>query len=393
MVLVFRDVSKQVALEQQVQQSQKMDAIGQLAGGVAHDFNNMLGGIMGAAELLKDELANPSRGQGYVDLILKSTLRAAELTGKLLAFSRKSSFTTKALDIHLAIKEAIGLLEHTLDKRIDIQSELLAEKRVVNGDLTQLQSVFLNLGINAGDAMKTGGTLQFKSRTLRLDQAYCDASPFDLTPGQYVQVEVRDSGTGIPAALLPHIFEPFFTTKPVHKGTGLGLAAAFGIINQHNGEITVSSVENQGTVFYVTLPLSAAEEQRIENAEEPVRGRGCILVVDDEEVLRCTAEIMLNHLGYEVMLARNGREAIELFKVAANRIDLVLLDVGMPEMNGHECFDQLIALKSSLPVILCSGSSDDAKMDKMTQRGVAGFIQKPYSTLALSRIVAASITA
>lgn len=387
-VLVFRDVTEQTILEKQVQQSRKMDAIGQLAGGVAHDFNNMLGGIVGSAELLQSQVGDGELDQKLVDIILKASDRATDLTSKLLAFSRKSSLCAEVFDLHDAVYESVTLLEHSLDKRIDIQVDLKAENSRISGDLSQLQNVFLNLGINAGDAMSGGGVLSFSSRTVILEEAYCESSIFDLVSGPYIIVEVRDTGVGMPTHMLPRIFEPFFTTKPSHQGTGLGLAAAFGIVKQHNGSITLYSEEGRGTVFHVALPLVESEVAVVQAESVVSRGTGRILVVDDEEVIRDTAENMLTRLGYEVVLACNGQEAFEVFEREKGCFDLVLMDMVMPVMNGQECFARLIESKPGIPVILCSGFMDDTTIEELKKSGLFGFIQKPYRTVTLSHMVA-----
>ncbi|MBD3314584.1 MAG: PAS domain S-box protein, partial [Chitinivibrionales bacterium] len=279
LVVTIRDITERKALIERLNQSEKMEAVGLLAGGVAHDFNNMLVGIMSSAELLK--------GVGYDDLdareeflgmITGSAARAADLTGKLLAFARKGKLETAPLDINQTITDAITLLQRSVDKRITITANFRAAKRIVCGDLTQLQNVFLNLGINAAHAMPEGGEISFLTSNPMITEEHCRNSVFDLTPGEYVAIEVRDTGCGIPAEHMAHIFEPFFTTKEKGRGTGLGLAAVYGTVTEHKGEITVASEKDVGTVFTIRLPLYVIEEKDDEEGdEELVYGKGRIL--------------------------------------------------------------------------------------------------------------------
>lgn len=255
-VLVFRDVTEETAVQEQLRQRQKLDAIGELAGGVAHDFNNMLGGIMGSCELLRKRITDDEKAERYLSLIFEASKRSAELANKLLAFSRRQAPGSTPIDIHTVISDTVALLEKTIDKRIEISVEPAAEASMIVGDCSQLQSVFLNLGINASHAMPDGGTLSFKSSLTELSTAYCKSSIFDIVPGSYIEIEVRDSGSGIAPENLSKIFDPFFTTKEQGKGTGLGLAAAYGTVKQHKGAITVYSESGRGTRFHLLFPLT-----------------------------------------------------------------------------------------------------------------------------------------
>lgn len=390
-ILILRDITEQRALEQQLQQSRKMDAIGQLAGGVAHDFNNLLCGIMGSTELLQDEIPQGSCGMKYVDLILTSATRAADLTSNLLAFSRKSNLRSDTVPVHAILKEMIGLLSHTLDKRILIQPNLNAPSDTVTGDASQLQNVFLNLCINAGDAMPDGGKLSISTRLTELDEAHCKNSLFNLQSGPHLIVEIHDTGTGIPLNIMNRIFEPFFTTKAIHKGTGLGLAAAFGTIKQHNGSITVYSEEGQGTLFNITLPLTNGTLPPERAKMTPIHGSGTILIAEDEEAIRVTTESMLTRLGYQVLTADNGEEAVQIYRDHQDTINLVLLDKVMPKMNGTDCLKQLLLINPHLAIVLSSGFTDETSLAELNRLGLKGFIQKPYQTVGLSQAIAAAL--
>lgn len=387
-VLVFRDVTEEHALQKQLQHSQRMDAIGQLAGGVAHDFNNMLGGIIGASELLQLRISNDSRAKELNNMVIKTSERAADLVRKLLAFARKQRVASSSIDVHRIINDSVNLLEHTIDKRINIKVQLEADEYSVIGDPSQLQSAIINLGINAADAMPDGGTIEINSKTIELDSAYCQASQFDLSPASYLEISIRDNGTGISDDELHKIFEPFFTTKEQGKGTGLGLAAVFGTIQQHQGAINVYSEPGKGTVFHILLPLVKSSECEQPNLNiSPIRGSGKILIIDDEQIMRITAQAILEDLGYETVLASNGQEGIDLFKNNHNDYDLVLLDMVMPIMNGRDCFAKIQEIDPNARVILASGFSREEDVEKMKAQGLCDYISKPYRSITLSQAV------
>lgn len=395
-VLVFRDITEEYALQEQLKQSQKMDAIGQLAGGIAHDFNNMLACITSAAEMLKLYLPDEPKSKRYHTMIMDSTERAGSLTQKLLIFSRKQTPSASPVDLHAIIQETVALLENTIDRRIQIKVDLKAEESAVICDASQLESALLNLAVNASQAMPGGGVLTFESEVVKLDPAYCDAnSPFDLNPGRHIQLKVSDTGCGMPIDVVEHIFEPFFTTKESGKGTGLGLSIVFGTIRQHHGAITVYSEIGVGTCFHILLPL--VDSEGVESADaiesEEIRGTGCVLVVDDEPMMRTTAEAYLEHLGYEVILAKDGQEALELFKQRHDSIDLVLLDMIMPRMSGRDCFIAMQKIDPKVKVVLSSGFCRDEDIEELLSFGLCGFIGKPYRTATLSHVVAKVINA
>lgn len=387
-VLVFRDVTEEHALQERLQQSQKMEAIGELAGGVAHDFNNMLAGIIGGAEMVGELLKDDSAAKPCLDIIIESAERAAELTAKLLAFARRHPAAFVTVDVHRTLEDTIALLKTSVDRRIVIEPSLLADRFRVIGDAAQLQSAFLNLGINAAQAMPNGGVIKIDTGTVELDAAYCAASSFDLKPGSYLEIRVTDSGHGIPEENIPRIFEPFFTTKARGVGTGLGLSAVLGTVQQHDGAITVSSKLKAGTCFKILLRLSA-EDDVIADPVVPatIKGSGRILIVDDEPVIRRSSSFILSGLGYQPILAENGCQALKIFKEAAGTIDLVILDMIMPEMNGKECFAEMKKIDPNVRVVLSSGFVHDEDLTRMTANGLCGFIRKPYRTAALSTVI------
>ena len=386
------DITETRKIQQQLNQAQKMDAIGQLAGGIAHDFNNMLGGILGAAELLQIHSGENITIKKYIQMIRTTAERAASLTAKLMAFSRKSTIEYINIDLHRCIQDTAELLARTIDKKINITLRLDASEHVVSGDISQLINIFLNLGINAAQAMPDGGDITFTSSTIDLDEPYRAVNLPELQAGRFILVDIHDTGCGIPPENLDKIFEPFFTTKGKGKGTGLGLASVYGSIRQHNGSITVYSEPGRGTVFHVYLPLASGNQAEPVARKDLIHGRGCILVIDDEEIMRITAMELLQYLGYKVLLAANGREGIEIFKKEKNCIDLVLLDMVMPVMNGRECFMELKKIDPEARIVISSGFVLDEKISEMDGAGLAGFIRKPFQASELGKVIAGALS-
>ena len=386
-LLFIRDITDQIRLEQSLRQSQKLESLGTLAGGIAHDFNNMLGGILGAAEMLGLYLKNNPQAQKFQEIILESSQRAADLTGKLLAFSHDNPPLSTPVNLHDVIEETVKLLKNTIDKRIEIIRALEAERSIIVGDPSSLQNTILNICINSSHAMPEGGTIYISSRNNYLDSPYCTASPFELEPQEYIEIEIRDTGSGIAPELLEKVFDPFFTTKEKGQGTGLGLASAYGTVKQHKGALSLYSEIDRGTAVHILLPL--AYEGTVTRPKEQVlkKGSGVVLVVDDENVMRITAKAILENLGYEVIPAENGREALRIYKQQEKRIDLVLLDMVMPVMNGRDCFIQMQEYDPDVRVILSSGFSRKEDLEEMKLSGLKGFIRKPYRSSALSQSV------
>ncbi len=388
-VLVFRDVTERYRLEEQLRHAQKMDSIGQLAGGIAHDFNNMLGGVLGYADLLATRLSDNKKLRSHAENIIDTAERAADLTDKLLAFSRKGQLEIVPVDVHACIRNALAILGRSIDRRITLHTDFQARRTVVNGDSGQLQNAILNLGVNARDAMPRGGTATFRTENAYLDEPACASSPFDVVPGEYVAIHVIDTGIGMTPEVAERIFEPFFTTKGVGEGTGLGLATVYGTVKDHTGCLTVYSEPGRGTAFHLYLPLSQADTMpAAERQEEIVRGTGCILVVDDEETIRNMAVETLQGLGYEVIAAADGEEGLDLYKRHQDRVDAVLLDVVMPRMSGRECFRAIRAVDPAAKVLLSSGFTPDASLEALQDEGVSGFIKKPYRRERLSQVLA-----
>lgn len=371
-------------LEEQLHQSEKMHAIGQLAGGIAHDFNNQLAAVVGYADLLRRNLKGESKLIKYADNILLVTGRAKDLTSQLLAFARKGKYNSTNVNMHDLIHEVSNLSEHTMDKKIKIRQELNATSAQVKGDQTQLQNVLLNLSINARDAMPDGGTITFKTENINNETDWFKNRGIILGPGNYLKISICDTGTGIPDGIRNHIFEPFFTTKKTGQGTGMGLGAVYGTIKNHNGSIEIDTVPGKGTTFYLILPLREPSyeediDNRNTNKELSTKSyKDTIFIIDDEEtVLETTTELM-QEMGYTVFSSQNPLEAVELYKEAYSQIDLVLLDMIMPEMGGAETYKKLKEINKDIKVIITSGYSIEHEQRLINENEGVYFIQKPY---------------
>jgi PAS domain S-box-containing protein len=387
-----RDMSETRELETQIRQMQKMEAIGTLAGGIAHDFNNILTGVLGYAELLKLDSDPGDPVFRAADVIERAAARGAELTKQLLGFARVGKLQEAPVDVHELIRGVAALLGRTIDKQITVSQQLEAQHRYVLGDRAQLDQVLLNLGVNARDAMQEAGEILFATEDVELDEAFCRRR-VDLRPGAYLKVTVEDDGYGIPQGIRHRIFEPFFTTKESLGGTGMGLAMVYGAVQNHKGAIEVDSTKGGGTRFVLyfkpTESAGPAEVQALES--EPAAGRGRVLIVDDEEVVRLIASQMLGHLGYETLQAIDGADAISRFEKHKNEIDLVLLDLVMPRMGGPGCFRRLKAIDPSVKVVLSTGYAVDGSVQEIMDEGVAAYVQKPYRLGQLADAVARAL--
>lgn len=389
LLTVFLDVTEQKLLEDRIRQTQKMEAIGQLAGGVAHDFNNMLAAILGSAELLaRRHLKEDPVGLKRLASIQQAASRSAELTGQMLAFSRKGQHKLEQVCLHVTIHDVVALLERTIDKNITLKIELEGQNTLVSGDRALLQNALLNLGINARDAMPDGGILTFATANLELSAGECTRGDFLLAPGKYIEVLVRDTGIGMTAETQARVFEPFFTTKGVGKGTGLGLAAVYGTIIGHQGGITIGSDLGCGTTFRIYLPLSTVAPVAEIPKDEIIRGTGGVLLVDDEELLRDVGRQMLEELGYQVFVAADGVQALELYRREQQQIAYIILDMVMPKQGGRETLIQLKSLNPAVSVLIASGFHRDGVAAELTQLGACGFLQKPYNISALCQALA-----
>jgi len=373
-------------LEQQVHQLQRFEAIGRLAGGVAHDFNNVIAAVMGWADLGAQAASPDSHLQDKFLKIRSQADRAAGLTRQLLAFARRQILQPCDTNLNELIKEAISLLGNVIGERIDIRMELAEEPWTVWCDPGQIEQVLMNLCLNARDAMPNGGRLVIETKNTELDEDYRRLHPYGV-PGRYVLLRVFDTGTGMDAATLERIFEPFFTTKELGRGTGLGLATVYGIVKQHNGFIDVDSAPGQGTTFRVYLPLGEGPpEVQDKRPKDAARGGSeGILTAEDNEGLRDAAQGVLESLGYRVTLARDGADAVRLFEKNHPSIDLVFLDVVMPNLNGPEAYNRMRAIKPNIPVIFTTGYASEANLLSVRSREKATVVQKPYGSQYLAQ--------
>jgi PAS domain S-box-containing protein len=383
-----RDISERKRLEEQLRQSEKLQAIGQLAGGVAHDFNNQLGGIMGYAELLESRL-NDDKLKEYAHQIIESTQRSADLTTQLLAFARKGNFQIVEVDINSVIADVTSMLEHTIDRKIRTDEKLSVEQPFVMGDRSQIQNALLNLALNARDSMPEGGTITFETKLVSLEDESSLVHSFDLVPGDYLQVSVCDTGKGIEPEIRRHIFEPFFTTKQKGKGTGMGLAAVYGTMKLHHGAVSLYSEIDKGSVFRLYFPVTAHTVKTVEPAvEDKVMADGeHILLVDDERIIRTMAAEHLQDAGYRVTMCENGREALEFYRENGADVDLVILDMIMPDMSGRETFNELMAIDPKVRIVLSSGFSVSGEASRTLEDGALEFIQKPFRRAALLKVI------
>jgi nitrogen-specific signal transduction histidine kinase/CheY-like chemotaxis protein len=386
------DISERKKLEEQLRKSQKMEALGLLAGGIAHDFNNLLTGILGYANLLSIREGGDPEVAKAAGIIQRSAERASQLTAQLLGFAERGKNQNVPVELGRVIASVTAVLERTQNPRIRIVTSFRPEDGCVLGDPSQLDQVVMNLAINACYAMPGGGQLKITTEPVTLDETFCRERD-RMSPGKYLLLSVSDTGVGISPENMERIFDPFFTTKAHGKGTGLGLSMVFGIVKNHGGCVDVRSEEGAGTVFRVYLPESPASAPKETAATDPTlpRGRGRILLVDDQEPVREVAKDMLEALGYEVITAADGLNGVSRYRDLWREIDLVLLDMIMPNMSGGECFRRMKEINPKARVVLSSGYSMDGTIQDVMNEGILAFIQKPYRLEELSRVVGTAV--
>ncbi|MBN1799387.1 MAG: response regulator [Spirochaetales bacterium] len=379
-------------LEEQLRHSQKMEAIGTLAGGLAHDFNNLLSGVLGYADLAKMDLDPGSAVYRDLEIIERTADRAAALVKQLLSFARKGKKHNVPFDLHIIIDEVITILKHTIDKRIKLTKRFKDRALFIVGDPGQMEQVIMNLAVNSRDAMPEGGELVFATDIVHLDKEFCKNNT-GANPGFYSLVSIKDTGGGIPENIKSRIFEPFFTTKEQGKGTGMGLAVAYGIVTNHCGFMEVESGMKTGTTFKLYLPLQ--EPERRVSAKIPtkiaVEGSGGVMVVDDEDVVCEVMERMLKGLGYNTYVVKNGQEAVEYYSASKDTIDLVLIDMIMPKMNGRDCYRALKEINPAVKAVLITGHIPEDMAYDAINDGMKDVIFKPFSKSRLAQVVHAVI--
>ncbi|MGD9899296.1 MAG: response regulator [Calditrichaceae bacterium] len=386
MAALIKDMTAFKNMQTQLLQAQKMESIGLLASGIAHEFNNILSGIMPNAELIKMTTDKESQNHARAESIEKSAQRAANIVKQLLSFARTDKFDDDvSLDLKQSVTETLEIMGKLFNKNITIENKLPMDLYPVKADPTRVQQIVMNLAINAKDAIKdVSGFISFKAENIIIKENYTEN--IKLPSGKYVKMIVSDTGGGIPPHVIDKIFDPFFTTKSPGKGTGLGLSTVYGIVKNINGEIKVFSELNKGTRFEIYLPASEKAAVNDETSFEMtvLDEIKTVLVVDDEDMIREMTKDMLNYFGYEVLIAKNGMEALNIFKNQSEKIDIVLLDLIMPKMNGVVCFEKIREIKSDVPVIITSGVGEADKRDDLLRMGVTAYLEKPYTIKVLA---------
>ncbi|MCU1273315.1 MAG: Chemotaxis protein methyltransferase CheR, partial [Bryobacterales bacterium] len=387
---VIRDISERKRLDDALRQSSKLESLGVLAGGIAHDFNNLLTGIMGNISLAVDMVGDTNPSKSALQDAIEASERAAHLTKQLLAYAGKGRFVIEATDISALVREISALIQSSIPKHVTLRLDLQQPLPLVDADVAQLQQLIMNLVINGAEAIPEHrqGTVLVITRAQEVDAQYLETlGAAHVVPGNYVAINVHDNGVGMDEATLSKIFDPFFTTK--FTGRGLGLAAAGGIVRGHKGALKVFSSPGQGTTFKVLLPVGAAVRNKPlpQSVHSDLAGRGMVLVVDDEPIVRKIATTSLERYGYTVVTAENGREGVERFRELYSQLKIVILDMTMPVMSGEEALHQMRLINPQVPVVLSSGYNEAEAVGRFAGKGLAGFLQKPYTAAALAQKV------
>jgi PAS domain S-box-containing protein len=382
-IILMTDVTEQKRIEAQLSHIHKMETIGTLAGGIAHDFNNLLTGIQGNASLMLLETEPSHPYYDRLKSIEKQVQSGARLTSHLLGYARKGRYEVKPLDLNRFVEEISDTFGRT-KKQITIHRELAENLFSIEADQAQIEQVLVNLFVNAADAMAVDGHLMLQ--TVNITHGEMKGKIYDPKPGNYVLLTVTDTGMGMDKKTQERIFDPFFTTKEMGRGIGLGLASVYGIVKGHGGYIDVESKRGRGTTFNVYFPATEKRiEKKVGTAEAFVSGTGTVLLVDDEDVIRKVGEDLLKAMGYQVLIAKDGKEAVEIYEKKLDEIDVVLLDMVMPNMDGGKAYDRMKEINSNVKVLLSSGFSIDGEATEILERGCNGFIQKPFTLEKLSR--------
>jgi PAS domain S-box-containing protein len=382
-LVILRDISDRKRLEEQLHLVQRMEAIGTLAGGIAHDFNNLMMGILGNISLMMCDMDSTSAHFRNLQNVEQLVQSGTKLTGQLLGYARKGKYEPKTVDLNHVVRDSVETFGRTR-KEVTINLDLAPEQIVADVDRSQIEQVLFNLYINAADAMSRGGELYVQ--TTVVEHTDLTEKPYSPKPGKYLKLQVTDSGIGMDPETQKRIFDPFFTTKEIGRGTGLGLASVYGIVKSHGGYIDVVSEKGKGTTFCIYLRVSTSSliEAGV-NPSEVKRGKGTVLLVDDEEMVIDIGAQMIKKMGYDVIYTRKGDEALSLYDTHRNSIDLVVLDLIMPGMGGGDTFDELKKIDPDVKVLLSSGYCIDGQAREILNRGCRGFIQKPYNMQALSQ--------
>jgi PAS domain S-box-containing protein len=376
---IMRDITERKRLQEQLYQAAKMEAIGTLAGGLAHDFNNLLQIVLGYSDLIAIDKESQDKDLQRARLIRDAAMRGRDLVNRILTFSRKVETKPRPVDLNHELSQVEHLLRRTIPKMIEIELRLADNLRLIDADPTQIEQILLNLAVNAAQAMPEGGKLTFQTENVWLNDEYC-RTHLETKPGEHVLLTVSDTGPGMEKEILDRIFEPFFTTKARGEGTGLGLSMVFGIVKSHEGQISCHSKPGAGTVFKIYFPATEMEIAWDPEAtmQMPSFGTETILLVDDEKDIRDLGKEALTSVGYKVLTASTGKEALDLYDKARDEISLAILDLMMPEMGGKQCLEELLKINPQLKVLIASGLSNDLSTTESGKRGARGFISKPF---------------
>jgi PAS domain S-box-containing protein len=379
-LVINTDITERKQLEMQFLRSQRMESIGRLVGGIAHDLGNLLVPILLGVKVLQQRFDDDGQVERTLSMIQKSAERGSDMVDQVLAFARGVDGERITLDPGAIIDEVDKIIQETFPDRITVETEVDDTLDTIVGDATQIQQVLMNLSVNARDAMPDGGTLSIEAENVDLSESEARRN-IEAEPGPYVRITVSDTGTGIPDDALDKIFEPFFSTKPEGEGTGLGLSTAYSIVKSHDGFIDVRSEEGEGTTFRIFLPVTIAENGEADSTPDTgdTHGQGeVVLIVDDEEFIRDTAQQTLESAGYRAIVAADGEEALDLMEDYSDAVDVVITDLRMPNMNGHELIEALHEQYPSLPIIAASGASD-SEADEPVESGARKFLPKPFT--------------
>ena len=379
---------KRKQLEAQIRQAHKMESMGILAGGITHEFNNIIGIIIGNTEIALYDIMQGYSPQAKLEEVLKACLRAEEVVKQILTFSRQGEQEKRPLQVSLVVKEALRLLQATLPTTIDIRKNIESQSGTVMADPTQIQQVLMNLCTNAAHAMRENrGVLGVSLADVDIDADHAAPYP-DLHPGPYVKLTVSDTGHGIEPELLERIFDPYFTTKRPDEGSGMGLAVVHGIVKSHGGMITVESKVGEGTTFHIFFPGVEREVTfRTEPPEHFLMGNERVLFVDDEQAMADTGKQMLEALGYKVAAETSGTEALEVFRAHPDKFDLVITDQTMPDVTGEMLAEELMRIRPDIPIILCTGYSEIMTEEKAKAMGIREFVMKPIVTRNIAETI------
>jgi two-component system, cell cycle sensor histidine kinase and response regulator CckA len=393
-LVVAHDVTERQQLQRQLLQAQKMEAIGQLAGGVAHDFNNLLGVIAGTTELILSALGREHPARPRAEQALAAVSRAAGLTRQLLAFSRRQIVERRVLDLNRLVTETAQMLQRLIGEDVDLRCALDPDLTSIRADPGEIEQVVMNLAVNARDAMPRGGKLTLETQNVVLDAAYAQAHA-GVAAGRYILLAVSDTGTGIAPEIRARIFEPFFTTKELGKGTGLGLSTVYGIVKDNGGHVALYSEPGRGTVFKLYFPAIGAAAEGPEAAPETmtIAGSETILLVEDEAALRLIVSELLQEQGYVVLEAKDGADALRISDKHAGRIDVLMTDVVMPNMSGRELVERISSQRPETKVIFVSGYTDDAVVRHGVLSADVAFLQKPFRLEAVAQKIRAVLDA